>query len=98
MTPYADSPAASEFITTKEGRQIVLGSPGPRLLAKVVKALDNMCLAFIARSRFLNALDDMCLAFISRSPFVSPKGDLAGLARAGPSDGRNSRAPSQPAR
>ena len=98
MTPDADSPALSEFITTKEGREIVLGSPDPRVLAKVVKALDDMCLAFIARSRFLNALDDMCLAFIARSPFVSPKGDPAGFARAGPSDGRNSRAPRQPAR
>ena len=80
MAPYADSPAPSEFITTKEGLESVLGRPDPRVLAKVVNAVDDMCLAFIARSRFLNALDDMCLAFISRSPFVSPKGDPAGFA------------------
>jgi hypothetical protein len=98
MTPYADSPAPSEFITTKEGPESVLGSPGLGVLAKVVNALDDMCLAFIARSRFLNALDDMCLAFIARSPFVSPKSDPAGFARARPSDDRNPRAPRQPAR
>ena len=80
MTPYADSPAPSECITTKEGPESVLGSPGLGVLAKVVNALDDMCLAFIARSRFLNALDDMCLAFIARSPFVSPKSDPAGFA------------------
>jgi hypothetical protein len=98
MTPDADCPALSEFITTEEERESVLGRPDPRVLAKVVNALDDICIAFIARSRFLNALDDMCLAFIDRSPFVSPKGDPAGVARAGPSDGRNPRASRQPAR
>jgi hypothetical protein len=98
MTPDANYPSLSELITTKEGLENVLGRPDPRVLAKVAKALDDLCLAFIARSRFLNALDDMCLAFIARSPFVSPKGDPAGVARAGPSDGRNPRASRQPAR
>jgi hypothetical protein len=98
MTPYADNPAPSVFITTKERLESVLDRPDPQVLAKVVNALDDMCLAFITRSRFLNALDGLCLAFIAQSPFVSPKGDLAASARTGQSDGRNSRAPRQPAR
>lgn len=101
MTPYANYPALSEFATTKEGLEDVLGRQGPRVPAKV-NALDDMCLAFIARSSFMNALDDMCLAFSARSPFaivaaddaeggvgVCPKGDPAGFARAGPSHRRN---------
>ena len=98
MTPDVDYPALSELITRKEGRESVLGRPDPRALAKVVNAMDDMCLAFIARSRFLNAMDEMCFALISRSPFVSPKGDPAGFGRAGPSDARHFRAPRQPAR
>ena len=102
MTSYADNQAPSELITTEEGLENVLGRPDPRVLAKVVNALDDMCLAFVARSSFVNALDDMCRAFIARSPFVivashdaegrvdvSSKGDPAGFARAGPSDGHN---------
>ena len=89
MTSYADSQAPSELITTEEGLENILGRPDPHVLTKVVKALDGMCLAFVARSSFVNALDDMCRAFIARSPFVSLKGDPAGSARAGPSDGRN---------
>ena len=53
MTPDADYPALSELITTKEGLESVLGRPDPRVLAKVVNALDDMCLAFIARSPFV---------------------------------------------
>jgi uncharacterized protein len=53
MTPDADYPALSELITTKEGLEGVLGRPGPRVLAKVVNALDDMCRAFITRSPFV---------------------------------------------
>jgi hypothetical protein len=53
MTPDANYPSLSELITTKEGLENVLGRPDPRVLAKVAKALDDLCLAFIARSPFI---------------------------------------------
>src|ERR1700684_4011803 len=76
MTPYADNPALSEFITTKEGLESVLGRPGPRVLAKVVNALDDMCLAFIARSPFVIVASHDAEGRVD----VSPKGDPAGFA------------------
>jgi uncharacterized protein len=76
MTPYADNPALSEFITTKEGLESVLGRPGPRVLAKVVNALDDMCRAFITRSPFVIVASHDSEGCVD----VSPKGDPAGFA------------------
>ena len=76
MTPDADYPALSEFITTKEGLESVLGRPDPRVLAKVVNALDDMCLAFIARSPFVIVASHDAEGRVD----VSPKGDPAGFA------------------
>ena len=55
FTPHvsADDPPLREFIATEEGLEAVLGQPGPRVLAKVVNTLDDICLAFIARSPFV---------------------------------------------
>jgi len=76
MTPDADYPTLSELITTKEGLEGVLGKPGPRVLAKVVNALDDMCLAFIARSPFVIVASHDAEGRVD----VSPKGDPAGFA------------------
>ena len=76
MTPDADYPALSEFITTKEGLEGVLGRPGPRVLAKVMNALDDICLAFIARSPFVIVASHDAEGRVD----VSPKGDPAGFA------------------
>jgi PPOX class probable FMN-dependent enzyme len=76
MIPDADYPALCELITTKEGLEGVLGRPGPRVLAKVVNALDDMCLAFIARSPFVIVASHDAEGRVD----VSPKGDPAGFA------------------
>lgn len=75
MTPFADIPTLSEFITTTEGLEEVLGRPGPRVLAKVVNSLDDICLAFIARSPFVIVASHDAEGRVD----VSPKGDPAGF-------------------
>ena len=76
MTPDADYPALSEFITTTEGLESVLGRPDPRVLDKVVNTLDDICLAFIARSPFVIVASHEAGGRVD----VSPKGDPAGFA------------------
>ena len=76
MNPDADYPTLSELITTKEGLEGVLGRPGPRVLAKVVNALDDMCRAFITRSPFVIVASHDAEGRVD----VSPKGDPAGFA------------------
>lgn len=75
MTPILDDPPLREFVSTTEQLEGILGRPGPRVLAKVVDALDDICLAFIARSP--------CVIVASHDTDgrvdVSPKGDPAGF-------------------
>ena len=42
-----------EILTTEEEIEAILGKPAPRALTKVVDSLDDICLAFIARSPFI---------------------------------------------
>lgn len=77
FTPHvsADDPPLREFIATEEGLEAVLGQPGPRVLAKVVNTLDDICLAFIARSPFVIVASHDAEGRVD----VSPKGDPAGF-------------------
>lgn len=76
MTPIADHPPLCEFVSTTEQLEGILGRPGPRVLAKVVSALDDICLAFIARSPFVIVASHDADGRVD----VSPKGDPAGFA------------------
>ena len=65
----------SETILTEQGLEEVLGKPGPRVLAKVVDRLDDICLAFIARSPFVIVASHDAAGYTD----VSPKGDSPGF-------------------
>ena len=64
-----------EFLGTEEELEAVLGKPNPRVLAKVIDSLDDICCAFIARSPFV--LVASCDA--AGRMDVSPKGDPPGF-------------------
>ena len=74
-TLRTSEPPLSEFIATEEGLEGILGQPSPRVLAKVVNALDDICLAFIARSPFVIVASHGAEGRVD----VSPKGDPAGF-------------------
>jgi PPOX class probable FMN-dependent enzyme len=64
-----------EILTTKEEVEAVLGKPTSRSLAKVVDALDDICLAFIARTPFVLVASSDAAGHVD----ISPKGDPAGF-------------------
>ena len=64
-----------EILTTKEEVEAVLGKPTPRVLAKVVDALDDIRLAFIARTPFVLVASSDAAGHVD----ISPKGDPAGF-------------------
>jgi uncharacterized protein len=64
-----------EILTTEEEIEAILGKPAPRALAKVVDSLDDICLAFIARSPFILVASSDSVGRVD----VSPKGDPAGF-------------------
>ncbi len=65
----------SDFVTTPEELERVIGAPLPQIIAKEISALDQMCRDFIAASPF-------CL-IASANPDghldISPRGDPAGF-------------------
>lgn len=75
MSAMSNNPSLSEIIATEQEVENVLGKPGPRVLAKVVDALDDICRAFIARSPFVIVASHDAEGRID----VSPKGDPAGF-------------------
>lgn len=68
----------AEIIATEQGLEEVLGKPGPRVLAKVVDHLDDICLAFIARSPFVMVASHDAEGRTD----LSPKGDPPGFVHA----------------
>ena len=65
-----------EIVSTEEELVSVLGEPNPRAIAKSIKELDDICLAFIARSPFVLIASSDSAGRVD----VSPKGDLPGFA------------------
>jgi hypothetical protein len=45
-------PQLLEFLSTEDEIEAAIGKASPRILAKVVDSLDDICRAFIARSPF----------------------------------------------
>jgi uncharacterized protein len=68
-------PPLLEILSIEDEIEAVIGKPGPRMLAKVVDSLDEICHAFIARSPFV-----VVASSDSNGHFdVSPKGDQPGF-------------------
>ncbi len=65
----------TDTITTREALRDVIGSPSPRVAAKLIDRLDSHCRAFIAKSPFLL----IASADGQGKVDVSPKGDPAGF-------------------
>jgi PPOX class probable FMN-dependent enzyme len=68
-------PEFLEILTTEDEIEAILGKPSSRVLAKVVDALDDICLAFIARSPFVAIASYDAAGRVD----VSPKGDPPGF-------------------
>jgi PPOX class probable FMN-dependent enzyme len=68
-------PEFLEILTTDEQIDDVLGKPSALVLAKVIDTLDDICLAFIARSPFLAIASYDSAGRVD----VSPKGDPPGF-------------------
>src|ERR1700742_373814 len=83
-------PPIRELISTEAEIEAAIGKPAPRVLAKVLDTLDDICRAFIARSPFI---------VIASSDHdgrtdLSPKGDLPGFVQV--LDGRTIAIPERP--
>jgi len=90
MRPVAEHPAILEVLSTEAEIEAVIGKPGPRVLAKVVDTLDDICRAFIARSPFI-----VVATFDSAGRlYLSPKGDPPGFVQV--LDGRTIAIPERP--
>jgi PPOX class probable FMN-dependent enzyme len=75
MEFVAGYPALLEILSTEDEIEAAIGKPAPRMLAKVVGSLDDICRAFIARSPFI-----VVGSSDSHGRFdLSPKGDLPGF-------------------
>jgi uncharacterized protein len=68
-------PELREILATEEEIEAILGKPAPRMLSKVIDTLDDICLAFIARSPFIIVASRDAAGHVD----VSPKGDPAGF-------------------
>jgi uncharacterized protein len=71
----ATVPRFTDIISSETELEAVLGRPNPRVLAKVVTALDRYCRAFIARSPFVLIGSADAAGNID----MSPKGDAPGF-------------------
>ncbi len=71
----APVPRFTDTISSEAELEAVLGRPNPRVLAKVVTALDGYCRAFIARSPFVMVGSADAAGNID----MSPKGDAPGF-------------------
>src|SRR4051812_18269480 len=75
MEPTAEYPPLLEVLSTEDEIEAAIGKPAPRIVAKVVSALDDICRAFIARSPFV-----IVGSSDSKGHFdPSPKGDSPGF-------------------
>ena len=75
MESVAEYPPLLEVLSTEDEIEAAIGKPAPRMLAKVVGLLDDICRAFIARSPFI-----VVGSSNSDGRFdLSPKGDLPGF-------------------
>jgi predicted pyridoxine 5'-phosphate oxidase superfamily flavin-nucleotide-binding protein len=68
-------PPLLEVLSTEDEIEAAIGKPAPRMLAKVVDSLDDICRAFIARSPFVVVASSDSKGRCD----VSPKGDLPGF-------------------
>jgi PPOX class probable FMN-dependent enzyme len=68
-------PPLLEVLSTEDEIEAAVGKPAPRMLAKVVDSLDDICRAFIARSPFIVVASSDSGGRCD----VSPKGDLPGF-------------------
>jgi PPOX class probable FMN-dependent enzyme len=71
----SDHPPILEALSTEAEIEAAIGKPSPRVLAKVVNALDGICRAFIARSPFVVVASSDAMGRVD----VSPKGDPPGF-------------------
>src|SRR5471030_2695234 len=53
METIAGHPPLLEVLSTEDEIEAAIGKPAPRILAKTLDSLDNICRAFIARSPFV---------------------------------------------
>jgi len=75
METIAANPPLLEFLSTEDEIEAAIGKPAPRILAKTLASLDDICRAFIARSPFA-----VVASSDSQGRFdLSPKGDLPGF-------------------
>lgn len=79
-----------EVLTTESEIEATIGKPGPRVLAKVVDTLDEICRDFIARSPFVVVASCDAAGRFD----VSPKGDPPGFVKV--LDGRTIAIPERP--
>jgi uncharacterized protein len=70
-----EQPPILEALSTEAEIEAAIGKPSPRVLAKVVNALDGICRAFIARSPFVVVASSDAMGRVD----VSPKGDPPGF-------------------
>ena len=75
MEPMEGYPPLLEVLSTEDEIEAAIGKPSPRILAKVVGSLDDICRAFIARSPFVVVASSDSKGHCD----VSPKGDLPGF-------------------
>jgi PPOX class probable FMN-dependent enzyme len=82
--------AILEVLTTEREIEAAIGKPGPRVLAKVVDTLDEICRDFISRSPFVVVASCDAAGRLD----VSPKGDPPGFVKV--LDGRTIAIPERP--
>jgi PPOX class probable FMN-dependent enzyme len=75
MDATMGNPELREILTTETEIEAVLGKPAPRIVAKTISVLDDICLAYIARSPFVVVASCDAAGRMD----VSPKGDPAGF-------------------
>src|SRR3954454_4048017 len=75
MDAALENPELREILTTEAEIEAVLGKPAPRIIAKTINRLDDICLAYIGRSPFVIVASCGAAGRMD----VSPKGDPAGF-------------------
>jgi uncharacterized protein len=75
METMAGYPPLLEILSTEDEIEAVIGRPAPRILAKTLDSLDDICRIFIARCPFVVVAS----ADFNGHFDISPKGDLPGF-------------------
>ncbi len=70
-----DYPELREILSTEEEIESILGKPAPRIVAKTINTLDEICLSYIARAPFVIVASCDAAGRMD----VSPKGDPPGF-------------------